>query len=123
MTRFYEVLEETSKYFIVNITNLIEIKALIGLLYLRVALLLNIFKTREIFFHESSHKIFAATVSYSHFSFLMRFLEFDDKETRPERWREDKFTAIRNFFMKMNENNARYWKQSPYVSVDKTSNF
>ena len=71
-----------------------ELKALIGLLYLRAALQLNIFKTREIFFHESSHEIFAATMTYNRFAFLICFLEFDDKETGWQRWREDKFATI-----------------------------
>ena len=74
MTRFHDVLKESSKYTYVKETDLIELKALIGLLYLRAALQLNIFKTREIFFHESSHEIFAATMSYNRFAFLICFL-------------------------------------------------
>ena len=101
-------------------TDLIELKALIGLLYLRAALQLNIFKTREIFFHESSHEIFAATMSYNRFAFLICFLEFDDKETWQQQWREDKFATIREFFMKMNKNNGRCQNPSPYASVDET---
>ena len=100
--------------------DLIELKALIGLLYLRAALQLNIFKTREIFFHESSHEIFGATMSYNRFAFLIRFLEFDDKEIQRQPWTEDKFATIREFFIKMNENNGRCRNPSPYVSVDKT---
>ena len=95
MTRFHDVLKESSKYTYVKETDLIELKALIGLLYLRAALQLNIFKTTEISFHESSHEIFAATISYNRFAFLIRFLEFDDKETQRQRWREDTFAAIR----------------------------
>ena len=94
VTCFHDVLKESSKYTYVKETDLIELKALIGLLYLRAALQLNIFKTREIFFHESSHEIFAATMSYNRFAFLIHFLEFDDKETRWQRWREDKFATI-----------------------------
>ena len=120
MTHFHDVLKESSKYTYMKETDLIELKALIGLLYLRAALRLNIFKTREIFFHESSHEIFAATMSYNRFAFLIRFLEFDDKKTRRQRWREDKFAAIREFLMKMNENNGRCRNLSPYVSVDET---
>ena len=100
-------------------TDLIGLKALIGSLYLKAALQLNIFKTRAIFFHESSHEIFAATMSYSHFGFLIRFLEFDDKETWWHQWREEKFAAICEFFMKMNENNGRCRNPLPYMSVDK----
>ena len=120
MTRFHDVLKESSKYTYVKETDLIKLKALIGLLYLRGALQLNIFKTRDIFFHESSHEIFTATISYNRFAFLIRFLEFDDKETWRQQWREDKFVAIREFFMKMNENNGRCHNLSPYVSVDET---
>ena len=120
MTRFHDVLKESSKYAYVKETDLIELKALIGLLYLRAALQLNIFKTREIIFHESSHEIFPAAISYNRFAFLIRFLEFDDRETRQQRWREDIFAAIREFFMKMNENNRRCRNPSPYVSVDET---
>ena len=59
-------------------------------------------------------------MSYNRFAFLIRFLEFDDKETRRQRWREDKFAAIREFFMEMNENNERCRNPSPYVNVDET---
>ena len=120
MTRFHDVLKESSKYTYVKETDLIELKALIGLLYLRAAVQLNILKTREIFFHESSHEILAATMSYNRFAFLIPFLKFDDKETRWQRWREDKFAVIRKFFMKMNENNGRCLNPSPYVIVDET---
>ena len=120
MTRFHDVLKESSKYTYVKETDLIKLKALIRLLYMRAALQLNIFKTREIFFHESSHEIFAATMSYNHFAFLICFLKFDDKEPRQQQWREDKFAAIRQFFLKMNENNRRCHNPSSYVSVDKT---
>ena len=84
MTRFNDVLKLSSKYMYVKETDLIELKALIGLLYLRAALQLNIFKTREIFFHESSYEIFAATMSYNPFAFMICFLEFDNKETRKQ---------------------------------------
>ena len=101
-------------------TDLIELKALIGLLYLGAALQLNIFKTREIFFHDSSPEIFAATMSYIRFTFLIRFLELDDNENWRQRWRKDKFGAIREFLMKINQSNGRCRNPLPYVSVDET---
>ena len=76
-------------------------------LYLRGARYLNGTKTRELFYHESSLDIFQATMSYNRFSFLIRFLEFDDKETRQEIWLADKYSAFREFFEKINENNAK----------------
>ena len=120
MKRFHDVLKESSKYTYAKKTDLMELKTLMGLLYLRAALQLNIFKTRDIFFHESSHEIFAATMSYNHFAFLIRFLEFDDKETWWQQCREDKFATIREFFMKINESNGRCRNPLPYVSVDET---
>ena len=120
MTRFHDVLKEYSKYTYVKETDLIELKELIGLLYLTAALQLNIFETREIFFYESSLQLFAATMSYNRFAFLIRFLEFDDEETHRQRWREDKFAAICEFFMKMNKNNGKCHNPLPYVSVDET---
>ena len=120
MTRFHDVLKESSKYTYVKETDLIQLKALIALLYLKAALQLNILKTREIFFHESSHEIFAATMSYNRFAFRICFLEFDEKESRQQRWKEDKFAAIREFFMKMNESNGSCHNPSPYISVDET---
>ena len=72
MTRFHEVLEQSSKYYYVKVTNLIEIKTLLGLLYLRAALQPNIFKARDIL-HENSHEIFVATIIYNHFFLLDAF--------------------------------------------------
>ena len=148
-THFHNVLKKSSKYMYVKQTDLIELKTFRGLLYLRAAFQLNIFKTREIFFHERSHEIFAATMSYNSFAFLIRFLQFEDKEAQQQRWREDKFATMRKFFMKMNENNGicrnplpcigktnlhhcvnvfmkmnqnngRYGNPSPYASVDES---
>ena len=120
MTRFHDVLKESSKYAYLKETELIGLKALIGLLYLSATIQLNIFKTREIFFHESSHEIFAANMSYNRFAFLIHFLELHDKEIRRLRWKEGKFVDICEIFMKINENNGRCRNLSPYVSVDET---
>ena len=49
MARFHDVLKESSKCTYVKETDLIKLKALIGLLYLRAALQLNVFKTRDFF--------------------------------------------------------------------------
>ena len=59
-------------------------------------------------------------MSYNRFAFWIGFLELYGKETQRQRWREDKFAAIREFFMKMNENNRRCHNPPPYVSIDET---
>ena len=58
-------------------------------------------------------------MSYNRFAFLIRMLEIDDKETR-QRLRENKFGAIREFFMNMNNNNGRCHNPWPHASVGET---
>ena len=123
INRFIEQFREalaTSKYSYVKEVTLPELKVLIGIIYIRTALQLNIFRTRDVFFHESSNDIFQSVMSYNRFAFVLRFLEFDDKDIRPGRWEEDKYAAIRSFFEKVNVNNAKLRVPSPYVSVDET---
>ena len=72
-----------------------DISAFIGLLHLRAAFRLNLQETFEIWNHESAHDIFAATMSYSRFHFIRRFITFDEKSTRGDRWKSDKFDCLR----------------------------
>ena len=70
------------------------------------------------FFHESTCNIFSATMSKIRFKFLEQFIQLDNKNTRPERWRGDKCAAIREFFENVNVQNARMRGPSTFVSVD-----
>ena len=49
---------------------------------------------------------------------LMKFITFDDKSTRAERWEEDKGTAIREVFTHWNENCSKWVYASIWLTID-----
>ena len=59
-------------------------------------------------------------MSLNCFSFITRFLQFDDRSTREERKKYNKFAYFRDFFEKINENNAKARYPSPYLATDET---
>ena len=71
------------------------------------------------FHHESTH-IFTATVSKNRFKFLLQIIQFDEKETRPERWEGDNYAAIREFFDEGNVQNAKMREASTFLTADET---
>ena len=44
--------------------------------------------------------MFSAVMSHNRFAFILHNLSFDDENTRAERWKKERFTAIREFFEK-----------------------
>ncbi len=98
ITKLHEIigdkLRETDKKTQYGLTSLSEVKACSGILYLRGALKLNTTDTDNVWYHESSHDIFAATMQRKRFTFLTRMIQFDDSDSRQERWREDHFTSF-----------------------------
>ena len=101
-------------------TDLEELHAFFGIMYLRCALKLNLFSRRNIWYHESAHDIFAATMQENRFAFLSCMIVFDNKATRSERWKFDKYTAFRDFFEAVNINNAKWRNPSFYLAIDET---
>ena len=118
--RFQELLEQSNKYAYYERTNENEIRALLGLFYLRGALKLNLRKTNDVFYHKSSNDVFSATMNMKRFQFLCRFLAFDDFTTRRERWQSDRFAAFREFLEDFNERCAWMRNPSEYLSIDET---
>ncbi|KAK9752223.1 Transposase IS4 [Popillia japonica] len=55
--------------------------------------------------------IFRATIELKRFKSLLRFIRFDDKETRTERRRYNKLAAIRASWEKINNNLKRHWEK------------
>ena len=51
---------------------------------------------------------------------MEQFIQFDDKNARPEKRRGDKYAAMREFFESVNVQNARTRDPSTFVSVDET---
>ena len=97
-----------------------DIQAFLGILYLRAALRVNLMSTSTIWYHESSNGLFSATMSHNRFKFISRFITFDDKTSRAERWKTDKFAGMRELFELMGVVNANCRYPSPMLSVDET---
>ena len=83
--KFENVIVTSNKYTHCDITDLTEMKAFIRIFYIRAALTVNIYNSNQIWYHESSNYLFAATMSLKRFHFLTRFIEFDDKASREGR--------------------------------------
>lgn len=112
--------ENAKKYTHCKETDLMELHAFFGLTYLRGVLKLNVLSRVTIWYHESTHDIFAATMSEKRFQFLCGMIAFDDKTTRTDRWKFDKFTAFREFFEAVNQNNGKMRNPSFYLAIDET---
>lgn len=62
--------------------------------------------------------IFRATMGLKRFKFLLRFLRFDNKETRPQRRENDKLAAIRDVWETVNKNFGKYYLPGENITVD-----
>ena len=82
MEMFADVFDESDKYTHFRLIYGNDILAYIGLLYLRRALNVNLQNIRDLWFHESSNNIFAATMSWKRFHFISKFSTFDNKDNR-----------------------------------------
>ena len=99
-------------------TDITEIKAFIGIYYLR-GLMKENFSDYDILWEEAiGHPIFAATMSKNRFKFLNRLLTFDDRSTRDERLRRDRFAPIREFFEKFNDQCSLVLNIGDYCTID-----
>ena len=54
------------------------------------------------------------------YAFMMKHLCFDNFENRSERWKHDRFAAIRDFFGKCNEIFGAVIFPEDYISLDET---
>ena len=59
-------------------------------------------------------------MSLNRFSFITRLFQFDDRSTQEEHKKYNRFTCFRDFFEKVNENNAKARYPSPYLAIDET---
>ena len=96
--KFSDLLDGSTKYSHVKLVDRVNIEAFIGILYLRAAFRLNILDREVIWNHESAHDIIGATMSLHRFKFICRLIAFDDKETRNNRWKTNKFACMRELF-------------------------
>ena len=97
-----------------------EITALIGLMYMRGLLSQNNHKTETLFNDKTGHPVFSATMGKNRFKFLLANIRFDDEESRPLRWKNDRFAAFREIFELFNARCASVIIPDDYLSLDET---
>lgn len=100
-------------------TNLVELKALIGLLYLAGTLRARRLNLKDLWGKDGTgFEAFRLTMSRTRFEFLLRALRFDNINTRADRITVDKFTHIRELFEEFVSRCIRYYSVSEYVTID-----
>ena len=75
---------------------------------------------RKLFPDSYGPRRFSAVMSRNRFAFILHNLSFDDESTRAERWKKNRFTAIRKFFEKFNNQCMLVLAPSGYLSLDET---
>ena len=72
------------------------------------------------FYSLYGNAVFSSTMSLNLFKFLLAHLRFDDKATREEHWKQDRFAAIRDIVQIFAENCERVFASKKYLSLNKT---
>ena len=111
---------ESDKYSWIKTTDIIELKALFGLMYFRGLLGGNHNSVESLFSDTQGHYIFSAVMSKNRFKFLLSHLTFDDYQDRQERWKLARFAAIRDVLESFNDNLGKYLAPSEYESLNET---
>lgn len=95
-----------------------EIQAYMGLLILAGVYRSKGESTRSLWDDQSGRPVFRATMSHKRFQMLCANLRFDDRLTRPYRYREDKLSAFRNMWDKWTERLPLLFNPGDDICVD-----
>ncbi|UYV84551.1 hypothetical protein LAZ67_X002594 [Cordylochernes scorpioides] len=102
-----------------NLTNLHEIKALLGIIYFLGVMKANKLNTDDAWARDSTgFELCRIAMSENRFRFLLRVIRFDDKATRNERLRQDKLAAVRLILDTFVKNYQKHYSPSEYITVD-----
>lgn len=100
-------------------TDIDEIKALFGLLYLAGVLKAQHINLEELWSSEGvGPEIFRNVISQKRFYFLLRALRFDNVNTRIERRKLDKLAPIREVFDSFVQQCISHYEVGPYTTID-----
>lgn len=100
-------------------TDLMELKALLGLLYYCGKLRGAHLNTLDLWATDGTGTdLCIATMSRQRFHFLLRCLRFDDLNTREQRRQTDKLAPIRDLFTKFNEIIKKHYTLGDTVTID-----
>lgn len=102
-----------------KITDLVEVKALFGLLYLAGILRSSRLNVNDLWDRNTiGIERFWLTMSKERFLFLLRHIRFDDKATREERKSVDKLAPIRQVFDIFVTNCKNCYSLGNYTTID-----
>ena len=100
-------------------TDIGEIRAFIGLLYMAGVLRNSKLNTSDLWNNDGTGvEIFRTVMSQKRFHFLLQYVRFDDKETRNERKAVDKLAPIREAFEFFVENCQECYSLNDCVTID-----
>lgn len=103
----------------VQTTDIVEMNALLGLLYLAGVYKSSHLNVRDLWGTDGTGlENFHSTMSYNIFLFLMRCIRFDNVATRGDRRKTDKLAAIRNIYEIFNKNIRKSYNVGVFVTVD-----
>ena len=114
-----EIITQKKLYFCTK-TDDVEVRAFIGLMYMRGLLQLNHTARKYLFRDDIGAPIFGATMSSKRFMFLCSNITFDDLETRSARWQNDRFAAFRTVFEMFNDRCSSVINPQDYLAIDET---
>lgn len=95
-----------------------EFDAFIGLLYLRGALNQNNFPAREMWNVDIGCPKFKATMSRNRFMEIKKYIRFDNRNTRSERLKTDKFGLFSEVLSRFVENSQKAYVPESSLTVD-----
>lgn len=104
----------------IRTTDSVEMRAFLGLLYVRGLLGQNTHDQKLLFKEKIGHPIFGAVMSWHRFAFLHANITFDDLATRPQRWLHDRFAAVRELFEAFNVRCSSVLQPDDYLTIDET---
>ena len=114
ITSLRDNLDETDKKTNFRLTFLLELKVYFGIFYVRAAMNLNGMDSDIAWCHYSSNPLFVCTLQQKRFSILSHFIQFDDVDTRFNRWKNDKFACFRDHFQQQ----SSFDSSTPFSAYD-----
>ncbi|KAJ4438729.1 hypothetical protein ANN_14678 [Periplaneta americana] len=101
-----------------KLTNTEELYAFIGILILMGANKDSELPIDDLWGKVLGKNIYTATMNRIRFGELLSLIRFDDKQTRTERRKQDKFCPIREVFYKIDELFVKYYIPSAHLTID-----
>jgi len=72
----------------------------------------------SVMWHSNSYPLYRATMGLNRFRNIMRFIRFDDANTRQQRAKEDKAAPIRDLWTMLNANLSMMYKPTENLTID-----